>query len=75
MTQNIGKTDRIIRATAGVVVILAGFIIQSWWGAIGLVPLATSLLGFCPLYTILGISTNVCNNVSSKPSKNAARLS
>ncbi len=75
MTQNIGKTDRIIRASAGVVIILFGFIIQSWWGAIGVVPLLTSLLGFCPLYTILGISTNVRNDTSSKPGKSAARLS
>jgi hypothetical protein len=30
---------------------------QSWWGLIGLIPLATGLLGSCPLYTMLGIST------------------
>lgn len=30
---------------------------QTWWGLIGLIPLATGLLGSCPLYTMLGIST------------------
>lgn len=30
---------------------------QSWWGLLGVVPLATGLLGSCPLYTLFGLST------------------
>lgn len=30
---------------------------QTWWGLVGLVPLATGVLGSCPLYTLLGVST------------------
>jgi len=30
---------------------------QSWWGLLGLVPLATGLIGSCPLYTMLGLTT------------------
>jgi hypothetical protein len=57
MTKNIGSADRIVRIIIGVVIIAAGLIFQSWWGLIGLVPLLTAGLNFCPLYTVLGIST------------------
>lgn len=30
---------------------------QTWWGLVGLVPLATGVLGSCPLYTLFGVST------------------
>jgi len=58
MQCNVGKTDRTIRIIAGVVIIAAGFFYQSWWGAIGLVPLLTGALGWCPPYNLLGINTN-----------------
>ena len=69
MEQNIGKPDRIIRSIVGVAVILAGVITQSWWGAIGLIPLLTSLVGFCPLYTLLKISTCKTCDRQNKPAK------
>jgi hypothetical protein len=72
MNQNMGKTDRRIRGVIGVVIILAGIITQSWWGAIGLVPLLTSLTGFCPLYTLLKISTYENTGRQEKPSKSAS---
>jgi hypothetical protein len=58
MQCNIGKTDRAIRLVAGVVIIAAGLYYQSWWGAIGIVPLITATLRWCPPYQLLGISTN-----------------
>lgn len=58
MQCNIGKTDRMIRMVAGVAIIAAGFYYQSWWGAIGVVPLLTGTLRWCPPYQLLGISTN-----------------
>ena len=58
MKVNEGTLDRIVRATAGVVLIgltVSGAI--GAWGWIGVVPLATSLIGYCPAYTVLGINT------------------
>jgi hypothetical protein len=57
MKCNVGKTDRIIRLVAGVVIIIIGLYFQSWWGIIGIIPLLTAALGWCPLYIPLGIST------------------
>jgi hypothetical protein len=57
MKCNVGKTDRIIRALIGLIVIAVGVYLKSWWGAIGLVPLFTAAIGWCGLYTLFGIST------------------
>jgi len=57
MTCNIGKIDKIIRLVLGVVIIALGVVNNSWLGAIGLIPLGTALIGWCPLYSILGINT------------------
>jgi hypothetical protein len=32
-------------------------IFDSWWGVVGIIPLATAAIGWCPLYTIFGFST------------------
>ncbi|MDR8364044.1 DUF2892 domain-containing protein [Pseudomonas sp. JL3] len=60
MKANIGTIDRSLRIVAGLLLIglsLSGVI--GVWGWIGLVPLATGIFRFCPLYTLLGIKT--CN--------------
>lgn len=57
MTCNIGKYERIIRGIVGVVVIAWGVMEQNWLGAIGLLPLGTALIGWCPPYALLGINT------------------
>jgi Inner membrane protein YgaP-like, transmembrane domain len=57
MTCNIGKYERIIRGVVGVAVIVWGVMEQNWLGAIGLVPLGTALIGWCPPYALLGINT------------------
>jgi hypothetical protein len=58
MQLNVGKSERAVRVIAGLVIIGAGVYYHSWWGAIGLVPLLTGLMGWCPPYQLLGISTN-----------------
>ena len=58
MQCNIGKTDRMVRLVAGVVIIAAGFYYQSWWGAIGIMPLMTGALRWCPPYSLFGINTD-----------------
>jgi len=58
MKSNVGGPDKILRVAAGVALIaftLLGVI--GAWGWIGLVPLLTGLFNFCPLYTLLGVST------------------
>ena len=59
MRCNVGKTDRTIRLIIAVVVGAAGLYFKSWWGLLAILPLVTSYAGFCPLYSVLGIST--CN--------------
>lgn len=58
MTPNVGNTDRIVRIVLGVLIIGWGLYAQNWLGAIGLVPLLTGLIRWCPLYAPLKISTN-----------------
>ena len=58
MKSNIGNIERILRVLAGLVLIgltLTGTI--GLWGWLGIVPLATGLVGWCPPYALLGIST------------------
>lgn len=57
MICNVGKTDRIVRIILGIAIILLGIYFQSWWGAVGIVPLATGLLRLCPAYIPFGFST------------------
>ena len=58
MNANVGGIDRILRIVVGVVlVILAILGIGSPWTWIGVVPLATGLLGWCPAYTLFGLRT------------------
>jgi len=57
-TANVGSADRIIRIILGVVLIaltLTGTI--GAWGWIGVVPLVTAFLKFCPAYAIFGLRT------------------
>ncbi|KPF52163.1 hypothetical protein D621_12055 [beta proteobacterium AAP51] len=58
MKANVGGIDRILRITVGLVLIaltLTGTI--GLWGWLGLVPLATGTLRFCPVYPLLGMNT------------------
>ena len=58
MNKNIGTTDRWILIIVGVVLIalaITGSI--GAWGWIGIIPLATALINFCPLYRLIGFSS------------------
>lgn len=57
MKTNVGNPDRILRVIAGIALLAWAILGGPVWAWIGIVPLATSLLGFCPLYTLLGINT------------------
>lgn len=57
MKCNVGTADRVVRIIAGLVIIGLGVVYGSWLGVIGLVPLLTAALRWCPLYIPLGLST------------------
>lgn len=58
MKPNEGMIDRALRTVAGAGILSLAFIgPQTPWAYLGLVPLVTGLVGFCPLYAILGINT------------------
>ncbi len=65
MTQNIGGIDRVLRVLVGLGLISLVFIgPQTPWGWIGIVPLATAVIGWCPPYSLLGINT--CSRPADK---------
>jgi hypothetical protein len=58
LAQNVGPVDRVLRLFVGLVLLsfaLAGP--HAAWGWIGLLPLLTGLVGFCPLYAMVGLNT------------------
>jgi len=57
VVSNLGQIDRIVRTGAAFGLFGLGLFFQSWWGALGVVPLLTALNGFCPVYRILGLDT------------------
>lgn len=65
---NVGMIDRFIRAVGGMILISLVFIgPMTTWGWIGLIPLATAIIGYCPLYTVIGIP---CLDERSQPQDN-----
>jgi len=57
MTINIGESDRIFRLAGGLAIIIIGVAATSWWGLLGVPPVATAVFGYCPVYAALGINT------------------
>lgn len=60
MNKNVGSFDRALRVIAGLALLSLVVLLDSptrWWGLLGLVPLVTGLVSFCPLYTLLGINS------------------
>ena len=61
MTNNIGSIDRVIRIIAGLVLLSLIVLMPEapwrWVGLIGIVPLATAIIGWCPAYSLIGMNT------------------
>ena len=57
MNKNVCGIDRILRILIGRSLVGWGVYAQSWWGAIGAVPLLTGLAGWCPMYLPFGLKT------------------
>ena len=61
MTVNVGMFDRIVRVIIGAGLLYFALLAQptgyNWIGWIGVIPILTALVGNCPLYSVLGVST------------------
>ena len=58
LKRNEGTLDRVLRIILGIVLLSLVFVgPMTPWGWVGIIPLATGLIGSCPLYTILGLRT------------------
>ncbi len=56
--KNVGSVDKILRIIVGLALIAIVFVgPQTPWGWIGVIPLLTALIGFCPLYKVIGVNT------------------
>jgi len=57
MNHNVGGIDRILRIIIGLAVIGWGVYAQNWWGAVGIIPLFTGAIGWCPAYLPFGLNS------------------
>ena len=57
MTKNVGAIDRGLRIVTGLSIGGLGIYFQSWWGFIGVIPITTGLIRWCPAYLPFGIKT------------------
>lgn len=58
MKLNEGTVDRILRVVVGIAVLSLAFVgPKTPWAYLGIIPLLTGVVGFCPLYAILGVNT------------------
>ena len=65
MKMNEGALDRILRVVGGVAILALAFVgPKTAWGYLGLIPLVTGMVGFCPLYALLGLSTRAAKRLN-----------
>jgi hypothetical protein len=57
VSQNVGTIDRAVRIVLGLALLALAVFGGQWWGWIGVVPLVTAFMGFCPAYKLVGLST------------------
>lgn len=57
MKKNVGNIDQAIRMIAGIALIIFAVVTNNWWGLIGIVPIITSVIGYCPVYSLFKISS------------------
>ncbi len=61
MDKNVGSTDKVIRIVVGLAILVGGFTLlqgsDRWLGFIGLIPILTAVVGWCPGWAVLGINT------------------
>jgi len=57
MKKNMGSVDKTLRLIVGVLILVVGYLNDSWWGLVGLIPIITSFMSFCPFYVPFKITT------------------
>jgi hypothetical protein len=67
MKTNVGGIDRILRYLVGLALLGAGLYFKSWWGLVGLGPILTATIRFCPAYLPFGLSTCRVETPPPKP--------
>lgn len=69
MTANIGTVDRVIRVVLGLAILAVGYYCKSWWGLIGLLPLLTAIVRFCPAYLPFHLNTCAAKPEQTPPTQ------
>jgi hypothetical protein len=65
LPRNEGTMDRVLRVSVGLALLSLAFVgPKTPWGFVGLILVATGLIGSCPLYTVLGMNT--CKSQTSR---------
>ncbi len=57
MKKNVGNVDTVIRMVVGIVILIIGFITESLWGLLGIIPIASATVAWCPIYWFFNKST------------------
>lgn len=57
MVKNVGTIDRVLRILIGLALVGWGLYAKNWIGVIGIIPILTGIVSFCPLYKLFGLST------------------
>lgn len=57
MNVNVGVIDRVLRIISGLAIIGWGILTKNIWGAVGIIPLFTGSVQWCPVYQLFGIKT------------------
>ena len=73
MAMNVGQPDKAIRIGIGIFILAVGHFTKSWWGLIGLIPLITGLVNFCPLYSLFGVKTCKVDILEQTKEKNVKK--
>jgi len=67
MKANVGTIDKAVRAVLGIALIAWALMGGPVWAWIGVIPLATAVFSWCPLYMLVGMNT--CSNKPASPSE------
>ncbi len=62
VAKNMGKIDKVLRIVIGLGLLAFAVTTGNWIGYIGIIPIVTALIGWCPLYSILKIDTGCTEN-------------
>lgn len=66
MKCNVGRTEQKIRIGIGIIILALGWYFGSWWGLIGIIPIITGAIRWCPASAILGVSTCEVENTENE---------